>query len=419
MNINNSQNAQYTIIDLPKIIKIAREHALLGRYETSLKKYEIALEIVQARKKEVNVGVLREKWQMTELNIKSEISQTKEMLKACKELTNIDFNYFKKQIESAEIKKKKFQEKGIMVFDMSNNNRGSGPSNYFGSAPFSFNDPSKQDPFTIFQNDKINGIMSDSINSDVNEDDEKILNPLKPQKKFGTGNKKNKNKKKLGSIASINVVQNNNKKGKEKANPWFKNDKSNNNNAKINNAGDEKSVINPLEQFDMSNSNIGGLDISVTSNNVTMDNNTTFMKEIKSFMNKNQNTNQRNSYAANALKRKSMGSNSKSNITNSTPYPTGVGNYSNKNKIINFDKKAANKGALPVIMKKENQKIINNNKQSSNKKENNDMNSINNQTNKNDISGVNMIDEALKNFGNMDNDESSFLDISNVKKFFK
>ena len=150
-----------------------------------------------------------------------------------------------------------------------------------------------------------------------------------------------------------------------------------------------------------------------------MDNNTTFMKEIKSFMNKNQNTNQRNSYAANALKRKSMGSNSKSNITNSTPYPTGVGNYSNKNKIINFDKKAANKGALPVIMKKENQKIINNNKQSSNKKENNDMNSINNQTNKNDISGVNMIDEALKNIGNMDNDESSFLDVSNVKKWLK
>ena len=418
MNINNSQNAQYTIIDLPKIIKIAREHALLGRYETSLKKYQIALEIIQARKKEVNVGVLRDKWKMTELNIKSEIGQTKQMLEACKELTNIDFNYFKKQIESNEIKKKKFQEKGVMVFDMSNNNRGSGPSNYFGSAPFSFNDPDKQDPFSIFQNDQINGIMSDSINSDVNEDDEKILNPLKPQKQFGIGSKKNKNKKKLGSITSINVVQNNKNKGKEKPNPWFKNEKSDNNNNIKNNIGgkEEKSVINPLEQFDISNSNLG--DISVNSNNLTMDNNTTFMKEIKSFINKNQNVNQRNSYVANALKRKSMGSNSKSNITNNTPYPTGVGNYSNKNKIINFDKKAANKGALPVIMKKENQKIINNNKQSSlnNKKENND--NLLNKTNNNDISGVNMIDEALKNFGNMDNDESSFLDISKAKNAF-
>ena len=407
MNINNSQNAQYTIMDLPKIIKIAREHTLLGRYETSLKKYEIALEIIQARKKEVNVGVLRDKWQMTELNIKSEIGQTKQMLEACKALTNIDFNYFKKQIESNEIKKKKFQEKGIMVFDMSNNHRGSGPNlNYFGGAPFSFNNPDKQDPFRDFQSDQINGIMVDSMNSDVNEDDETILNPLKPQKNFG---KKSKNKKKLGTISSIKVVQNNKNNGKPKANPWFnKNDKNDNK------GNEEKTMINPLEQFDISNTHIGGLDTSVNSNNVTMDNNNTFMNEIKSFMNKNQ----KNSYAANAMKRKSMGPTTK--VNNNTPYPIGVGNYSNKNKIINFDKKAASKGALPVIMKKENQKIINNNKQSPPTGNKND-NSINllNKTNNNDISGVNMIDEALKNFGNMDNDESSYLDVSNAKKWLK
>ena len=118
MKVNNAQNAEYTIMDLPKIIKIAREHTLLGRYETSLKKYEIALEIIQSRKKEVSVGVLKDKWQMTELNIKSEITQTKQMLEACRALTDIDFNYFKKQIESNEIKKKKFQEKSVMVFDI-------------------------------------------------------------------------------------------------------------------------------------------------------------------------------------------------------------------------------------------------------------------------------------------------------------
>ena len=411
MNINNSQNAQYTIMDLPKIIKIAREHTLLGCYETSLKKYQIALEIIQARKKEVNVGVLKDKWQMTELNIKSEIGQTKQMLEACRALTNIDFNYFKKQIESDEIKKKKFQEKGIMVFDMSNNSRSSGPNkNYFGSAPFSFNDPSKQDPFSMFQKDQINGIMVDSMNSDVNEDDEKILNPLKPQRNFGK-NKKNK-KKKMGSIASINVVQNKNN-GKPKENPWFVNDKSKNtNNNKNNNnyKGEEQSMINPLEQFDISNSNIGGLDTSVNSNNVTMDNNTTFMKEIKSFINKNQ----RNSYAANAQKRKSMQNINKSNANNNTPYPIGVGNYSNKNKIINFDKKLSNKGALPVIMKKENDKIINGNKQPTSANNNDLLNYSKN----NDISGVDMIDQALKNF-NMDNDESSILDSSNIKKWLK
>ena len=410
MSINNSQNAQYTIMDLPKLIKIAREHTLLGRYETSLKKYQIALEIIQARKKEVSVGVLKDKWQMTELNIKSEIGQTKQMLEACQTLTNIDFNYFKKQIESNEIKKKKFQEKGVMVFDMSNAGRASGPNqNYFGSAPFSFNDPSKQNPFSAFQKDQINGIMIDSINSDVNEDDEKVLNPLKPQKKFGTGGKKGKNKKKPGKISSIKVVQNNKNNSKEKSNPWFKNEKSNSSNNVINKNIEEKSMINPLEQFDISNSNIGELDASINSNNLTLDNNTTFMKEIKNMMNKNQ----KNSYVANAQKRKSMG-NSKSNISNSTPYPIGVGNYSNKNKIINFDKKAANKGALPVIMKKENQKIIYNKKEDKN---NNDFNELN-QTNNNDISGVNMIDEALKKFGKL-NDESSFLDISSTNKWLK
>ena len=57
--------------------------------------------------------------------------------------------------------------------------------------------------------------------------------------------------------------------------------------------------------------------------------------------------------------------------------------------MINFDKIAANKGALPVIMKKENQKIINN-KQDKNEKKDREL--INNQINNNDISGVNMSD---------------------------
>lgn len=407
MDTNNSQNATYTIMDLPKIIKIAREHTLLGRYETSLKKYQIALEIIQARKKEVNVGVLRDKWQMTELNIKSEIGQTKQMLEACKALTNIDFNYFKKQVESNEIKKKKLQEKGVMVFDMSNGNRGSGPNqNYFGSAPFSFKDPSKQDPFIDFQKDPINGIMTDSINSDVNEDDEKILNPLIPQKKFGNKSK-NKNKKKLGKITAINILQNNNKSNSEKKdNPWFKNDK-----LKIDNKNaEEKSMINPLEQFDISKTDVG-LDASLNQTNMTMESNTSFMKEIKSFMNKNQ----KSSYAENARKRNSMRNGNKTNSNNNNPqYPIGVGNYSNKNKMINFDKKAANKGALPVIMKKQNQNIINNKQEKSEKIEID----LGNQTNNNDISGVNMIDEALKNFKNM-GDDSSILDSSKISKWMK
>ena len=142
-------------------------------------------------------------------------------------------------------------------------------------------------------------------------------------------------------------------------------------------------------------------------NNITSDSNTTFMKEMKSFINKNQ----KNSYVENAKKRKSMELANKKNTNNNPSYPIGVGNYSNKNKMINFDKKTANKGALPVIMKKENQKIINN------KLEKNEKLEINlNQTNKNDISAINMIDEALKKIGNM-NDESSILDISKTSKW--
>ena len=57
--------------------------------------------------------------------------------------------------------------------------------------------------------------MTDSINSDVNEDDEKILNLLIPQKHFGN---KNKNKKKLGKITGINIIRNNNNKNKNKSN---------------------------------------------------------------------------------------------------------------------------------------------------------------------------------------------------------
>ena len=58
-------------------------------------------------------------------------------------------------------------------------------------------------------------------------------------------------------------------------------------------------------------------------------------------------------------KRKSLLIGDKNNLNKNSPqYPIGVGNYSNKNNLINFDKNAANKGALPVIMKKENQKII-------------------------------------------------------------
>ena len=145
--------------------------------------------------------------------------------------------------------------------------------------------------------------MTDSINSDVNEDDEKILNLLIPQKHFGN---KNKNKKKLGKITGLNIIRNNNKNknksnGIKKDNPWFKHTKSKSDNVNYNNKTEEKSVINPLEQFDISKTDVGlDVDASMNTNNITMESNNTFIKEIKSFINKNQ----KNSYAENAKKKK-------------------------------------------------------------------------------------------------------------------
>ena len=51
-------------------------------------------------------------------------------------------------------------------------------------------------------------------------------------------------KKKLGTISSIKVFQNNKNNGKPKENPWFANQPSNNNNIKHDNKdGEEKKLV--------------------------------------------------------------------------------------------------------------------------------------------------------------------------------
>ena len=86
----------------------------------------------------------------------------------------------------------------------------------------------------------------------------------------------------MGKISSVTVVRDNKNKGKPKANL-----RSNKNDKNDNNGTEEQSTMNPLEQFDISNTRIG-LDNSINSNNVTMDNNNTLINEIKSFINQNQ-----------------------------------------------------------------------------------------------------------------------------------
>ena len=43
-----------TILDLPKLLKLAREHSILGFYETSLKKYNQVLALIQKRQSEIS-----------------------------------------------------------------------------------------------------------------------------------------------------------------------------------------------------------------------------------------------------------------------------------------------------------------------------------------------------------------------------
>ena len=101
------------------------------------------------------------------------------------------------------------------------------------------------------------------------------------------------------------IIQNNtnNKNIKEKKeNPWFKHDKSKSDNIiNLSKKTEDKSFLNPLEQFDISKTD-NGLDATMSVNNTTMDNNTTFINEIKNFIDKN--NNKKNSYAENAKKRK-------------------------------------------------------------------------------------------------------------------
>ena len=44
---DQSENKQENILNAPKIIQMAREHALLGYYAESLMKYKVGLSLIQ------------------------------------------------------------------------------------------------------------------------------------------------------------------------------------------------------------------------------------------------------------------------------------------------------------------------------------------------------------------------------------
>ena len=103
---------------LSDIVKNARKYSLIGEYGNSLEKYQEAIVIIKQRQRELNNGNedLKEKWKMTEYNIKSEMLQIKDILETCLQLHHCNFNYYKKQFEGNEYitENKKIMEKEIM-----------------------------------------------------------------------------------------------------------------------------------------------------------------------------------------------------------------------------------------------------------------------------------------------------------------
>ena len=121
--MNNNEK----IKELSSIIKNARRYSLIGEYGNSLEKYQEAIEIIKERQKELEIikesEDLKEKWKMTEYNIKSEMLQIKDILEKCLQLHHSDFNYSKKQLEGNDFinENKKLMEKEIM--DMYNKDK--------------------------------------------------------------------------------------------------------------------------------------------------------------------------------------------------------------------------------------------------------------------------------------------------------
>ena len=217
------------IKELSSIIKNARRYSLIGEYGNSLEKYREAIEIIKERQKELEIikesEDLKEKWKMTEYNIKSEMLQIKDILEKCLQLHHSDFNYSKKQLEGNDFinENKKVMEKEIM--EMYNKDK------------------------------RIYDKASDNNNN----------------KKFAHSNKINKIKQKSSKTSNINMALDPKRNRIPKMNPWPSNknyfySKYNKTNNTINNINDnnsnykkkkckslkanmEKKMFNPLEEF--------------------------------------------------------------------------------------------------------------------------------------------------------------------------
>jgi katanin p60 ATPase-containing subunit A1 len=81
---------RYSILDLSKLVKAARENCILGLYEKALNKYQIAIPIIQSRITELsNDTLLQEKWKNVEKSLKDEEAEIREIMKSCDVFKNL------------------------------------------------------------------------------------------------------------------------------------------------------------------------------------------------------------------------------------------------------------------------------------------------------------------------------------------
>ena len=82
----------YTIKDLNKLIKCAREQSLLGNYDKAFEKYSIGILIMKYRQREIlnTDKSLREKWENVEKLIRSELNEVIEIMKIIKTFNKVN-----------------------------------------------------------------------------------------------------------------------------------------------------------------------------------------------------------------------------------------------------------------------------------------------------------------------------------------
>jgi hypothetical protein len=167
---NNMSNNKLSILEAPKLIQMAREHAILGYYQESLAKYQSAMGLIKQRVNEIKDEFLREKWKITELNVKAEINQTIQIFELCKNLKNENFDYDKKQYEDSAINRSN-QNTFVVPFDSGerkpNQKKMPNVNHFGGKKPFS-QIKENQDPFEDFNKQEINSIGKDLNQIEMN-----------------------------------------------------------------------------------------------------------------------------------------------------------------------------------------------------------------------------------------------------------